>query len=155
MNANQRHRTIRHALLVTGSFLLTMQLCLPAQAANGCATGASLVNPATIDPSGLGGTGVQAYKAPGGIGGTGAVAAAGVGLGGTGIEKDGQSGMGGTGISAAAPSGMGGTGIVGVITGFASICVNGVEVHFDDAIPVSDNGQAVTAQRLAVGQAHG
>jgi hypothetical protein len=28
-----------------------------------------------------------------------------------------------------------------VITGFASICVNGVEVHYDANTPVSINGQ--------------
>lgn len=130
----------RHALLAAGSLLLGALLCLPAQAENGCGKSASLINPAAMaPPSGLGGTGVQAYQAPGGIGGTG-------------IGKDGPSGMGGTGINQAGASGLGGTGIVGIITGFASICVNGVEVHFDDTTPVSDNGQVVTARRLAVGQ---
>ncbi|UUZ77687.1 DUF5666 domain-containing protein [Polaromonas sp. P1(28)-13] len=57
--------------------------------------------------------------------------------------------LGGTGIS---EGGIGGTGIVGVITGFASICVNGVEVHFDAGTPVSDNGQPGSARQLAVGQ---
>lgn len=100
--------------------------------------------------SGLGGTGAPAAGIGGtgavaaGIGGTGAVAA---GIGGTGSPAG---GIGGTG--AVAGSGMGGTGIVGTITGFASICVNGLEVHYDDATPMSENGQPANARRLAVGQ---
>lgn len=119
---------------------LALALGLPAQAQNLCATQASPVNPVAAAPSGVGGTGApargrlggQARNDTGGIGGTGAVA--------------GRPGLGGTGIS------EGGTGIVGVITGFASICVNGVEVHFDAGTPVSDNGQPGSARQLAVGQ---
>jgi hypothetical protein len=101
-----------------------------------------LVNPLTVDPQGLGGTGAPARAKgntgidPGGIGGTG-VQAGGAG--------SGNGGNGGSG-------GIGGTGIVGVITGFASICVNGVEVHFDRDTPVLDNGQPISARQLAVGQ---
>jgi ubiquitin len=62
-----------------------------------------------------------------------------------GIGGTGRSGTGGDG-------GIGGTGIVGTITGFASICVNGVEVHYDDKVPVSENGRASTVGVLAVGQ---
>jgi hypothetical protein len=47
---------------------------------------------------------------------------------------------------------MGGTGIVGVITGFASVCVNGVEVHFDRDTPVTTDGERTTARELAIGQ---
>jgi uncharacterized membrane protein YgcG len=47
---------------------------------------------------------------------------------------------------------MGGTGIVGIVTGFASICVNNVEVHYDARTPVSVNGQSAAARDLAVGQ---
>ncbi|HEY9192584.1 MAG TPA: DUF5666 domain-containing protein, partial [Methyloversatilis sp.] len=43
-------------------------------------------------------------------------------------------------------------GVVGVITGFASVCVNGLEVHIDEATPVSENGRAAHAGNLAVGQ---
>jgi hypothetical protein len=102
-------------------------LALTVQAQNVCTSSASLVNPLAADPSGLGGTGITAGANPGtgGSGGTG--------------------GTGGTG-------GIGGTGIVGVITGFASICVNDVEVHFDADTPVVDNGQAISARKLAVGQ---
>ena len=66
------------------------------------------------------------------------------GMGGTGIVVDVKPVVPGTG-------GMGGTGIVGVITGFASICVNGVEVHYDARTPVSVNGRAGAARDLAVG----
>ena len=58
-------------------------------------------------------------------------------------------GLGGTGIDT---GGIGGTGIVGVITGFASICVNGIEVHFDENTPISSNGAPGLASQLAVGQ---
>ena len=109
---------------------------------NICATQASLVNPNT---GGLGGTGIQVGAAsdPGGIGGTGQQA---------GIAG----GVGGMGAVAAAPrfgeGGIGGTGIVGVISGFASICVNGIEVQYDAATPVWDNGRAGSASQLLVGQ---
>jgi Domain of unknown function (DUF5666) len=48
--------------------------------------------------------------------------------------------------------GIGGTGIVGVITGFASICVNGLEVQYDANTPVWDNGQPSSTRQLVVGQ---
>ncbi len=70
----------------------------------------------------------------------------------------GSGGMGGTGVMANAAllapgsGGMGGTGIVGIITGFASICVNDVEVHYDARTPVSVNGRAAAARDLAAGQ---
>lgn len=68
----------------------------------------------------------------------------------------GSGGMGGTGVMATllAPGsgGMGGTGIVGIITGFASICVNDVEVQYDASTPVSVNGQAAAAGDLGAGQ---
>jgi hypothetical protein len=60
-------------------------------------------------------------------------------------------GLGGTGMLAGAP-GLGGTGIVGIITGFASICVNGVEVQYEANTPMSDNGDPGSARTLAVGQ---
>ena len=67
------------------------------------------------------------------------------GIGGTGITADG--GIGGTG--APAPSELG---IIGVINAFGSICVNGVEVEYDAATPVSANNAAVGASALALGQ---
>ncbi|MCX7081129.1 MAG: DUF5666 domain-containing protein [Pseudomonas sp.] len=98
---------------------------------------------------GVGGTGAPIVQRPGGIGGTGAVAG---GVGGTGIRTD-NGGVGGTGAPIMQrPGGTGGTGIVGTITGFASICINGVEVHFARDVPVSENGIAATSAQLAVGQ---
>lgn len=132
--------------------------------------------PACIDPGGIGGTGSPAQS--GGIGGTGAPARSGGvggtgapviehGIGGTGAPIAGQaeSGIGGTGApltstpggiggtgARVADNGLGGTGIVGTITGFASICVNGVEVHYDDNVPVSMNESPALLRELAVGQ---
>lgn len=84
---------------------------------------------------------------PGGMGGTGAVATGGIG--GTGAPAD-NGGVGGTG--AVDDGGLGGTGIVGTITGFGSICVNGVEVHFDNKVSLSENGVPASSNQLAVGQ---
>lgn len=57
-------------------------------------------------------------------------------------------GIGGTGNKADA----GGVGIIGTITGFASICLNGQEVHYDATTPVSRNGVSTHFDALAVGQ---
>lgn len=134
-------RVLSHA--VTG-WVAGLVMCTSVHAQNICDTKASLVNPAAELSSGIGGTGaprndVIAGK-PGGIGGTGAPRDGAVA---------GRPGIGGTGIS---NGGMGGTGIVGVITGFASICVNGVEVHYDASTPVFSDGRAAMARELAVGQ---
>ncbi len=64
-------------------------------------------------------------------------------------------GIGGTGAPAnrqVADRGIGGTGVVGVVTGFASICVAGLEVGFDKRTPVSIDGTAGSAGLLRVGQ---
>ena len=116
---------------------------------------AALTNPAA-DPSGLGGTGARAARGPdpGGIGGTGSVAT-GSGLGGTGrpLQAGVGNGLGGTGSPLmTGQEGLGGTGIVGVVTGFASICVNGVEVEYEPNTPVERDGQASPISDLAVGQ---
>lgn len=103
---------------------------------------ASLTNPLLQAP-GLGGTGAPVVRGPdpGGIGGTGQVAE-GSGLGGTGSPA----------ALAATGNGLGGTGIVGVVTGFASICVNGVEVEYGPATPVQRDGETTPLSELAVGQ---
>lgn len=112
--------------------ITALALSLPAaHAENACGSMASLRNPNAMH---------------GGIGGTGAPA-----------RSDnpspqslaGRPGIGGTG---AAEGGIGGTGIVGVITGFASICVNGVEVDYDTNTPVSADGLPTSLSDLAVGQ---
>lgn len=71
--------------------------------------------------------------ADGGVGGTGAVA---------------RGGVGGTGISDA----PGTVGVVGVITGFASVCVNGLEIHYGPGTPVTINGRPAGTAQLALGQ---
>lgn len=70
------------------------------------------------------------------------------GIGGTGRLQD---GIGGTGAQAR-NDGVGGTGIVGIVTGFASVCVSGIRVHYDDSTPVTINGEPGTADQLGVGQ---
>ena len=135
-----------HVLLLI-AFSIAVASCVSVQKnaqtlpINVCATQASMVNPAI--GSGIGGTGIVASGS--GIGGTGAPL----------VQSD-PGGIGGTGILAAKPAfgegGMGGTGIVGVITGFASICVNGLEVEYDATTPVWDNGQRSSARQLEVGQ---
>jgi hypothetical protein len=114
------------------SAILVWALSLPAaQAENACGAMASLRNPNAMN-GGIGGTGAPARinKLPG-------------------ESVAGRPGIGGTG---AAEGGIGGTGIIGVITGFASICVNGVEVHYDTGTPVLADGQPTTLSNLAVGQ---
>ncbi len=84
------------------------------------------------------------------------------GIGGTGHAPGGarpEEGIGGTGRDGSSVDRIGlplasgeGIGVVGVITGFASICVNGLEVHIDAATPVSENGRAAQTGSLAVGQ---
>jgi hypothetical protein len=76
------------------------------------------------------------------------------------ISRDGaptlaERGIGGTGAASrmqVAERGIGGTGIVGVVTGFASICVDGLEVRFDRTVPVFVNGTAATTGQLRIGQ---
>lgn len=97
---------------------------------NACEKHASLTNPGS-----------------GGIGGKGSK-----------LTQNGSGGVGGTGIVALnnkplqGEGGIGGTGIVGVITGFASICVNGVEVQYESNTTVSNNGNVGSTSQLAVGQ---
>jgi hypothetical protein len=66
-----------------------------------------------------------------------------------------ERGIGGTGAASRiklADRGIGGTGIVGVVTGFASVCVDGLEVHLDKSVPVSVNDRTMTTGQLRVGQ---
>ncbi len=71
------------------------------------------------------------------------------GIGGTGITANGpddEGGIGGTGIQAAITSG-----VIGTITGFASICVGNIEIHYDGDTPVHIDGRAAAASDLAIG----
>jgi len=126
-------------------------------AANPCAFGGAPYPDLALpgdDEGGIGGTGHQGEsEAAGGIGGTGHSYDDG-GLGGTGIAPDAhaaagdEGGIGGTGIDMAQPQ----TGILGTITGFASICVGGTEIHYDVATPTWIDGHRVSVSDLAVGQ---
>ena len=122
--------------------LLAALLSAPhAFAANVCGKSDSPINPQALAP-GVGGTGdTNDSTLRPGLGGTGDVAIK-PGIGGTGIDQAGRHDNGG----------IGGTGIVGVITGFASICVNGMEVHYDSTTPINDNGLPAQASDLSVGQ---
>jgi hypothetical protein len=66
------------------------------------------------------------------------------GIGGTGVDGG---GIGGTGQRAEAE-----VGVLGVVTGFASICVNGIEVHYDANTLVSLNSEPAAASALGIGQ---
>ena len=85
-----------------------------------------------ISGSGIGGTGVTAKES---------------GIGGTGIIANG-SGIGGTGISARVKIGV----ISGTITGFGSICVNGIEITYGVTTPVLDFETAMITNNLAIGE---
>jgi hypothetical protein len=65
-------------------------------------------------------------------------------------------GIGGTGIDnnaiQTADRGIGGTGIVGVVTGFSSVCVAGLEVSYDSTTPVSIAGSPASVDELRAGQ---
>ncbi len=63
-------------------------------------------------------------------------------------------GIGGTGAPAVqvADRGIGGTGIIGVITGFASVCVAGEEVALPDSVPARVDGQPASLDDLRAGQ---
>ncbi|MCA9512405.1 MAG: hypothetical protein KC560_16975, partial [Myxococcales bacterium] len=107
--------------------------------------------------AGTGGTGFESGSGTG-TGGTGFDPGSGSGTGGTG-----HSGAGGTGISGAGGtglagtggtgiSGMGGTGVIGTITGFGSVCINGLEVDYDASVDVEVDGRKASVDALAVGQ---
>jgi Domain of unknown function (DUF5666) len=129
-------------LMLSSCSTTNTQSAEPQLGGNICESQAALINPAAKDTStdGIGGTGIR--LANNGRNG----------------NDGGEGGIGGTGIVAgnAKPvfgdSGIGGTGIVGVITGFASICVNGIEVKYDSNTPVWDNGKPSALSQLAVGQ---
>ncbi len=63
-------------------------------------------------------------------------------------------GIGGTGAPPvqSADRGIGGTGIIGVITGFASVCVAGEEVALPASLPATIDGQPGSLDDLRAGQ---
>lgn len=113
-----------------------------------CTVCSYAANPCALEPNGgIGGTGLMPDS---GIGGTGLSPEGGIG--GTGHAP--EDGIGGTGMQL--NNGVGGTGqriaVIGVVTGFASVCVNGVEVHYDDSTSININGQSASPAQLMVGQ---
>lgn len=104
---------------------------------------------------GISGTGAAVLE-KGGVSGTGSPVAAG-GLGGTGAPLA-KGGIGGTGDQVPAYALLpqddyqGGIAIMGVVTGFASICVNGEEVQYESSTPIYDNGKTAKLADLAVGK---
>jgi hypothetical protein len=113
--------------------LLVLALTPALYAANPCTTGGAL---SQRDGNGQGGTGWYPGDPDGtGQGGTGLTA---------GNQSDGDgSGSGGTGLTVE---------VEGVITGFASICVNGLELHYSQATPVTLLGKTASSNDLALGQ---
>lgn len=71
------------------------------------------------------------------------------GIGGTGISPGPAAGEAATRL---ADRGIGGTGIIGTITGFASVCVNGLEVAYDAATPVQVDDSPARAEDLRAGE---
>ncbi len=112
-------------------------------AKNSCDTNPSFINPAIHADSGIGGTGITAFDSD--IGGTGINDE---GIGGT---KNPEAGLGGVG-GIINDSGIGGTGIVGTITGFASVCVNNLEIHYGTNTLITVDGRLSSIRDLAVGQ---
>jgi hypothetical protein len=82
--------------------------------------------------------------ANGGVAGTGAPILKGGGIGGTGDSV--------TEYALLPQDTEGDVGIMGVVTGFASICVNGEEVQYDSSTPIYDNGKSAKLADLAVGK---
>jgi len=127
-------RSSRFVLRISLALLLCVGAASRSWAENRCAGGTP------PDESGIGGTGLR----PGGAESDDS------GVGGTGVQPDDpddDSGVGGTGISF-----EGDTGVIGTISGFASICVGSLEVHYEASSAVSVDGQAAVAAELAIGQ---
>jgi hypothetical protein len=160
----------RLAALLLG---LPIMIAVPATAfaANACVVKNSFGGigyaPADAGPAGRTGTGGTGYTA-GTTGETGPVPR--TGTGGTGLLPDddngvgplsrtgtggtGKTGSGGSGKTGSGGSGAmaSGVGVVGTITGFASICINGLEVHYAANTLVTSNGLPASTADLAVGQ---
>jgi len=149
------HMLIRIAITLT---LLWALVSNPSVAGICDISGGSGIGGTGTPMLGIGGTGQIVHGSGSGIGGTGQVAR-GTGIGGTGARAR-KAGIGGTG-QIARGSGIGGTGqavehnglVVGTITGFGSICVNGIEIHYKSDTPLQLNGQTVNPDSsLAIGQ---
>ncbi|MCE9507794.1 MAG: DUF5666 domain-containing protein [Alphaproteobacteria bacterium] len=113
----------------------------PAVAARMCQTPDGYVFQNKKDPS----PSNEKTKGGKGMGGTG-IQSADKGIGGTGI-KFADRGIGGTGISA-----HGSIGVYGRITGFGSVCVNGMEIFYGKNTHVLDNSKQTSSSELKIGQ---
>ncbi len=105
---------------------------------------------------GIGGTGIGVSGA-GGIGGTGEpMRLAERGIGGTGLRPDDLKGptrgVRPTEILQPTEIAQRTTGIVGVITGFASICVDGLDIAVDHTVPIDIEGKPGDPNALRAGQ---
>ena len=56
------------------------------------------------------------------------------------------------GAARAIPDAAGPIGVVGVVTAFGSLCVNGLQIHYEDDTPVTVNGRPANPPQLAPGQ---
>ncbi|MBK8019765.1 MAG: hypothetical protein IPK20_25800 [Betaproteobacteria bacterium] len=65
-------------------------------------------------------------------------------------DPDPVGGMGGTGIVADARRSIGT--VIGTVTRFGSICVNGIEIEFNDGVPITVRGERATAAAIGLGQ---
>ncbi|HKJ23569.1 MAG TPA: DUF5666 domain-containing protein, partial [Myxococcota bacterium] len=122
-------------LRMLAALLAALALLAPGMAAaqaEGCVASGS--------ERGFGGTGLDAGDR--GFGGTGLDAGTDRGFGGTG-HGDGERGFGGTGLQA---------GVYGTVTGFGSVCVNGLRIGYDAETPVERAGRPVEPGELARGQ---
>ena len=101
---------------------------------------------------GFGGTGL-AGRSDRGFGGTGATDRD---VGGPELEAERDRGFGGTGLGAGDERGFGGTGlsagVYGTLTGFGSVCVNGLRIEYDADTPLERDGHRIDASRLHRGQ---
>ena len=68
-----------------------------------------------------------------------------------GNDEDQDVGIGGTGLWANTDNGIGGTGITGIITGYGSIFVNGIEIEYNNKTPFTINGESKIHQQLEIG----
>ncbi|MCB1986373.1 MAG: hypothetical protein H6936_03465 [Burkholderiales bacterium] len=120
--------------------ILTLAFPFGAQGMANCETSSSSFNPLALAHSGIGGTGIEVTQS---------------GVGGTGIDHgnlDSSDSIFDANDIMAKDDGIGGTGIFGMITGFASICVNGVEIHYTANTPVTMDGLPSTLMGLETGQ---
>jgi hypothetical protein len=174
-----RRRRLLELSLLAACIVNLLTACMtmvPKAATGGAADGvraAAVAKPHARRPKGRSGPDGRPQVADRGIGGTGATGnglpaseTADRGIGGTGIgDSDiggtGTGGPGAAGTEAAgtdlagagiASPGKAALGIIGVITGFGSVFVDGVEIQYDDAASVDVDGAASSRSVLRAGQ---